>query len=141
MEDFHKIEINLSKEEYEQINKYVTLYNSYEQVKKRFNLHGTIEDFIKGSIRRELKCIENHDQVFCELKTKGYIRPVNIKTRFREIMKEMGLKQIEIEDMTGIGGNDISGYMNNRKKFSLDHFLRIWIVLGCPDITELLYVE
>lgn len=136
-----RLEINLPHEDYEQIKKYVDNYNENIIISKNLCDYGTVENFVIGSIKNEINTIKNMNEVFCELKTRGYIRPIKLKNNFKEILKNMNLKQLELEEMTGIGSSDISNYMNNRKLFSFDHFMRIWISLGCPDITEIFYVD
>ena len=136
-----KLEINVPKKEYKKIKEYIDHIANSKKIDKLLHDDISIENFIIGSIRREIENIENLNEVFCELKTRGYVRPIKLKTNFKEILKTMGLKQLDLESMTGIGGSDISNYMNDRRLMSLDHFLRIWIALGCPNIDRIFYVE
>jgi len=136
-----KLEINIDYEDYLKINGFVDNYNKEIELNKKLYEHGTVHDFIVGSIKNEIEKIKSHDEVFCELKTKGFVRPIKLKNNLKEILKTMGLKQIDLEDMTRITNSDINNIVNNRKIMSLDHFLRIWICLGCPDIDKVFYVD
>jgi len=141
MKEYVKMEIYFPKEDYDTIEEYINHVSSVKRIDKLLHEDITIKDFIIGATRREIENVKNINEVFCELKYRGYVRPIKLKNNFKDILKSMGLKQLDLEDMTGIGNSDISGIVNNRKIISLDHFLRIWIALGCPDISKIFYVE
>lgn len=64
-----------------------------------------------------------------------------IKNRFKEILKKTGMKQKELAELTGIDEATISTMLSNKNQPSVEYFLRIWSVLGCPPIEELFYRE
>lgn len=63
-----------------------------------------------------------------------------LKNRFKEIMKQKGIKAVQIHRDTGISESNLSQVLNNKNQnMSLDYFLRIWIALDCPPIGDCLY--
>ncbi len=69
-------------------------------------------------------------------------KPYAIKNRFKEIMKQKGIKAVQIHRDTGISESNLSQLLNNKNlNMTLDSFLRIWIALDCPPIADCLYRE
>lgn len=69
-------------------------------------------------------------------------QPYAIKNRFKEIMKQKNIKQVQIHRDTGISESNLSQLLNNKNPtMTLDSFLRIWIALDCPPIADCLYRE
>lgn len=64
-----------------------------------------------------------------------------IKNRIKEILKMTGMKQKELSELTGIETATLSAMLSNRNQPSIENFLRIWTVLGCPPIEEVFYRE
>ena len=64
-----------------------------------------------------------------------------VKNRFKEILKRVGMKQKELAELTGIDEATISTMLANKNQPSIDYFLRIWSVLGCPPMEEVFYRE
>jgi DNA-binding Xre family transcriptional regulator len=69
-------------------------------------------------------------------------KPYAIKNRFKEIMKQKGIKAVQIHRDTGISESNLSQLLNNKNlNMTLDSFLRIWLALDCPPIADCLYRE
>lgn len=67
-------------------------------------------------------------------------KPYAIKNKFREIMKQKGIKAVQIHRETGISESNLSQLLNNKNlNMTLDSFLRIWLSLDCPPIADCLY--
>lgn len=67
-------------------------------------------------------------------------KPYAIKNRFKEIMKQKGIKAVQIHRDTGISESNLSQLLNNKNSnMTLDSFLRIWLALDCPPIADCLY--
>ena len=64
-----------------------------------------------------------------------------VKNRFKEILKMIGMKQKELAELTGIDDATISFILSNRNQPSIEYFLRIWTVLGCPPVEDIFYRE
>ena len=64
-----------------------------------------------------------------------------IKNRFKDILKMIGMKQKELAELTGIDSATLSTMLANKNQPSIEYFLRIWSVLGCPPIEEVFYRE
>lgn len=133
------ITIEISEETFLRIVRIVEFQNLSNIVHKESNTD--IETFIKGAVIREIEKIETYNDIFCELKTKGLLKPLNLKNKVKSILKRMNLKQLDLSEMTGVDSSDLSMYLNNRRPMSLEVFLRIWISLGCPPIEEIFYTD
>lgn len=134
-----KIVIEISDNAFERINRVVEFQNLKNIINKEGMIN--IDDFIKGAIAREIEKIETYNDIFCELKMRGLLKPLNLKNNFKKVLSNLNLKQLDLSELTGIDTSDLSMYLNNRRPMSLEIFLRIWIVLGCPPIHEVLFVE
>ena len=68
---------------------------------------------------------------------------VQIKTHLGKLLEERRLTQAEISEITGIGKNMISGFVNNKEgvKVGYSHIYALMIALRLTDISELIYVE
>ena len=64
-----------------------------------------------------------------------------VKNRFKETIKKIGMKQKELSELTGIDEATVSLILSNRNQPSMEYFLRIWTVLGCPPIEDVFYRE
>lgn len=64
-----------------------------------------------------------------------------IKNRFKDILKMIGMKNKELAQLTGIDDATISTMLANKNQPSIEYFLRIWSVLGCPPIEDVFYRE
>lgn len=103
----------------------------------------TIEDFIKGALWEFLTMIDQHNEsasimgILTDSKHKNY----QIKNRFKEIMKEKKMKQVDLVKLTDINKTNLSQILNNKYAPGLDSFLRIWAALEYPNITDAIYIE
>ena len=119
----------------EEINHYLAIRNEHDL---------TLEDTIKDAIANYLDVMRplNKEEI-------NYIgtlivdgTPYAIRNRFKEIMKQKGMKAVKLQRDTGISKSNISQVLNNKNlNMSLDYFLRIWFALQCPPIGECLYRE
>ena len=66
---------------------------------------------------------------------------MKVKNRFKEILQRIGMKQKELAELTGIDNATISFILTNRNQPSIEYFLRIWTVLGCPPVEDVFYRE
>jgi hypothetical protein len=136
MGEYKKISIFLNDELYNQVLQIVEYRN------KRINLDNedkkptNIEEFITGSIMQSLKWI-NGQNVVAGMDDLG--KPYRLKNRFKAIAESKGLRGKDLAHMTNIHAGNISIIFSNRSQPSCDYFLRIWIALGCPPITECFY--
>jgi DNA-binding Xre family transcriptional regulator len=140
MKEMEKVEIHLYKETIEKIKKYTEYENLKNQVKPESNrstVH-SVEDFITGCINLYLKELESIENL-AGMDDLG--KPFRLRNRFKEIITKRGIKQKELAKMTDIDAGNISIILSNRSQPSLDYFLRIWLVLGCPPIQNVLYRE
>lgn len=68
---------------------------------------------------------------------------IRIKIKLGQLLDERGMTQRDLVNITGIGQNMISGFVNNRKgvKIGYAHIFAIMIALKLTDISELMEVE
>lgn len=64
-----------------------------------------------------------------------------INNRFKEIVKRIGMRQVDIINLTGISKANISQIFNNMYQPRIDAFLKIWVALDCPPLNEVLYLK
>jgi DNA-binding Xre family transcriptional regulator len=110
----------------------------------RHNQEKSIERIIKAAIANYLDVMvpipEQDKQYIQTLIVDG--PKYAIKNRFKEIMKQKGIKAVQIHRDTGISESNLSQLLNNKNlNMTLDSFLRIWIALDCPPIADCLYRE
>ncbi|WP_338472734.1 helix-turn-helix transcriptional regulator [Niallia sp. XMNu-256] len=107
----------------------------------------TVEDTIKAAIADYLQVMEplpaeEVNSLRSLIFQPGIEKPYALKNRFKEIMKQIGLKAVDLHRDTDISESNLSQILNNKNQnMSLDYFLRIWFALGCPPIGECLYRE
>lgn len=119
----------------EKLTQHRNLKNDLFNRGNRFN---TAEDFIIGTVYHYLDQIDNQD-VYAGLDDLG--KPYRLRNKFKEIAKNKNLSQQQIAEMSNIEPSNISLIFRNKNQPSLDYFLRIWIALGCPPISDCLYRE
>jgi DNA-binding Xre family transcriptional regulator len=139
MEDFIIIPVQLKLETFSKIMKITQYQNLKNDI--RGNERPTdfeVQEFISGSVNTYLKYIEDFQKI-AGLDDLG--KPYRLKNRFKELMIKRKMKQKDICEITQIDPANISFIFNNKNQASLDYFLRIWVVFGCPPLNEVLYRE
>jgi predicted XRE-type DNA-binding protein len=138
--EYVHIEIAIKKENYERLVKIVEYYNAKTDLLNKDWELTSVDKLIKGSIIKQIEEIETILKPVIlkddELNNEG-----KLKNSLQQIIKDNGLRQTDITELTGIAKTTLSGILNNRNQPSLDHFLRIWSVLGFPDIRRCFYRE
>jgi DNA-binding Xre family transcriptional regulator len=97
------------------------------------------DEFINAAIFYYLQRIEKLKILTISGKLHQLNKPYKLRNKFKEIAKQKGIRPIDISELTGIDKANISTILNNKNQPSLDYFVRIWVVLGCPPIEEVLY--
>ena len=137
-----KVEIVLKEETIAKIQKLVDLENFLnDNISNENRRVYTVEDFIKGATMLNLNS-------FSEPKSLLYLSGINEEnediryhTRFKELAKELGISQRTISRITGINPSNLNQIFNNTMKSNprLDTFIKIWLVLGCPQLQNCIY--
>lgn len=136
-----KLEIEISEETLEEINKFITYRNlkailEPESIDKEDSW--SVEDFITGCVNTYITEIKE----LIHLSNYGKLNKHHpIKNKFKEYIDELGMSQRDFCKMIGIHQSGLSNIINNQKQPSLDTFIKIWLGLGCPRISNILYVE
>ncbi|PKR82873.1 helix-turn-helix domain-containing protein [Heyndrickxia camelliae] len=136
--EYKKFDVLLKKETVDKIDKITMFKNVKDELFKGESEHFSVEDFIVGCVYHYIELIESNREIagFHDLG-----RPFKLRNRFKEIIKEKGINQKQLGDMTQINAGNISQILNNHNQPSLDYFLRIWIALECPRLDWCLYRE
>src|SRR3954466_14839633 len=107
----------------------------------RHNQEKTIERIIKSAIADYLDVmspIPDQEKLYIKTLLVDDTKYA-IKNRFKEIMKQKGIKAVKIHRDTGISESNLSQILNNKNiNMTLDSFLRIWFALDCPPIGDCL---
>ncbi|MED1863256.1 helix-turn-helix domain-containing protein [Fictibacillus nanhaiensis] len=134
------IELGFDKEVIEKINNFIQFINTYHKIYKNEDWKkGALENFIRGSVNREIEKIENLNPKLTGINKK--IPKGVLKNRIKEIMKEKKIKQLEMASITGIDRSNISLIMNNHVQPTSDHLIRIHAALNFPPLDEMFYRE
>lgn len=136
--EYKKFEVLLKAETVNKIEKITLFKNVSDELFNDGSEHYSIEDFIIGCVYHYIKTIESKNTI-SGLSDLG--KPFKLKNRFKEILKEKGISQKQLSDMTQIKAGNISQILNNNNQPSLDYFLRLWIALDYPRIDRCLYRE
>lgn len=138
MENYKKITLFLNDDLLNEIEQLMEYRNIRLLVRNISNKPREIDDFIVGCVIHYLKDIKKQSTLA------GYDdlgKPYRLKNRLKEYVKKRGMLQKELAIQTNIEESNISMILNNKVQPSLDYFLRIWIVLNCPPLNEILYRE
>lgn len=137
-----KIEITLKDDTIAKIQSLVDLENFLNRsISNKKRKTYTVEDFIKGAIVLNLDSFNNPESLLYLSGIAEDNRDIRYHTRFKEIAKELGISQREISRMTGINPSNLNQIFNNTMKSNprLDTFIKIWLVLGCPQLQKCIY--
>lgn len=134
-------QIQLKDETIEKINELIALENLVNKYQDKNRPSINIEDFIKSSVVFSIKHMEGFGELINISGLNTDENNFNYKNRFKEIMKQKGMKQVELSKRTNIHSSNLSQILNNVNQPRLDYFLRLWIVLGCPPMHECIYQD
>lgn len=125
-----KITIEINEEMYKKLEKLVDYQNMKNELRKNGNEELTIEDFILGSTITMLEFLNDYMSITPKSK---------IKNNIKAIMEVKRMKAVELVAITNIEQSNMSQILSNRSQPSLDSFIRIWIALGMPLISDMVY--
>lgn len=136
MNEYKKIEVYLSKDVIDEIEKITNFKKAKDLLFKGDTQNISIEKFIIGCVHYYLKKI-HHLEDLSGIKNLG--KPFKLNNRIKEYIQNKGISQQELANMTKISPSNISLILSNKNQPSLDYFFRIWIALECPEIDWLFY--
>lgn len=99
----------------------------------------TVDEMIRGSVVREIEKILTFNHEIISTGNKKLGSKFALKNRIKEITKELGLKQLDLSELTGIDRSNLSMIFNNHCQPSADYLLRIWVALGFYPLEEMFY--
>ncbi|MET3505584.1 helix-turn-helix domain-containing protein [Halalkalibacter oceani] len=134
-----EIKISLRDETYEELVKVVNYYNYKNELLKIGEEPVLIENFIKGSVVKQLA--EIHTLFNYDVVNQNEIEQGVIKNRFKELLVNSEAKQKDLAEITKIDPSTLNLILNNKSQMSLDNFLRIWTAFNNPPIRRVLYRE
>jgi DNA-binding XRE family transcriptional regulator len=133
------ISIEISKDAFEKITNivHVTNYNLDKGTKRRVSPEDVVKIGLFKYIDLYFDGPVNSNNANALLL--GTDRP--LKNKIKLYLKKKKLSQVKLSERAGIGTSTLSEILNNKHQPSLDIFLRIYVALGYPELTELLYRE
>ncbi len=137
-----KIEITLKEETISKIQKLVDLENFLNgSISNENRRVYTVEDFIKGATMLNLNSFSEPESLLYLSGINEKNKNIRYHTRFKEIAEELGISQRAISKITGINPSNLNQILNNTTKSNprLDTFIKIWLVLGCPQLQKCIY--
>lgn len=134
-----KIEIEIRDETFQQIKDFVDFYNLKNKFFSKEPDYMTIENFIKGSIIRQLN--EMDALLDFAYVSEGVQHNRKLKNRFKELFDFHGIKATQISELTGIESSTLSNIFHNKTPMSLENFMKLWTLLNNPPIRTVLYRE
>ncbi|WP_202080863.1 helix-turn-helix transcriptional regulator [Caldalkalibacillus salinus] len=104
----------------------------------------TPEDFCKASISHLLKILLNSPTPEIKQHVQQYLpltSDLPLKNRFATYVDQLGISRNRLAKQLGISKGTLSGILSNKHQPSLDVFIKLYILLGCPDFNDILYRE
>lgn len=138
MKDYVKLEIFLSKSLIEEIQKVVEYRNVKSLIYTPTNKERSIEEFVKGATVHQVRNMQKQNRLYG---IEELTKPFSIKNKFKEFADIKNITQKMVSEATGIALSNINNIWNNKTQPSLDYFLRLWFVFGCPPFGKILYRE
>ena len=135
------ITVNINKDVYERVRNAIGYNKSVSPLSKR-ELPVTDEEIINAALYHYFKTLDTILGFYnVDKRALNLDEGTKIKNRFKDILKMIGMKQKELAELTGIDHATISTMLANKNQPSIEYFLRIWTVLGCPPIEDVFYRE
>lgn len=135
------VTVNLSMKNYVDIQNLIG-FCKINNLALNTGLPTTDEELINAALFNYLDKIETIVSYYkIEKRAQKVDEELKVKNRFKEILQMVGMKQKELAELTGIDNATISFILTNRNQPSIEYFLRIWTVLGCPPVEDVFYRE
>lgn len=143
MEDnYIEVRIRFKQSTIDSLEKIVQYFNTRQKLinSERQNDMITVEEMIRGAVVREIETIETYNHLITyegdkSLGNRKYV----LKNRLKEVLKEKGMKQLDLVELTGIDRSNISFIVNNRNQPTADYLLRIWVALDFYPLEKIFY--
>ncbi|MFB4168650.1 helix-turn-helix domain-containing protein [Virgibacillus sp. JSM 102003] len=134
-----KITIELNDDTYKQISEITELENLINRHRdKNRNDNYTTEEFVVGCILDKVEQIQHFNKVNPFIKNN--VQP-KVKNRFKEIAKNKNIYIKDVAEQLDMQPPNISKIFNNVSQPRLELFIKIWIVLGSPPLSQCIYLE
>lgn len=134
--EYERITIHLRKDIAEDIRKIVEYKNIKDLLFEDKDSYVNVEEFIVGCVCYYLRQIKGTVDL-------SGINKLNsneiLQNRLNELLEQKRMTQLQLSEQTGIAPSNINNYIKNKNQPSLEHFMRIWITLGCPPLDWLLH--
>lgn len=134
--EYERITIHLRKDIAEDIRKIVEYKNLKDLLFEDKDSYVNVEEFVIGCVCYYLRQIKGTVDL-------SGISKLNsneiLQNRLNELLEQKRMTQLQLSEQTGIAPSNINNYIKNKNQPSLEHFMRIWITLGCPPLNWLLH--
>ena len=141
MENTIKLNVNINGKLYKNLKDILGYTETVLKISNK-ELPTTDEEIINAALFHYFNTIDNIKSFYSiDRRALNLEEGTKIQNRFKEILKMIGMKQKELANLTGIDDATISTILSNKNQPSMEYFLRIWTVLGCPPIEDIFYRE
>lgn len=141
MEKDISVSVNINPKFYKKICEIIG-YSKVTKMTKDADLPTTENEVINAALFHYFKRIDTINSFHnIDRRALNLEEGTKVQNRFKEVLKMIGMKQKELAELTGIDDATISTILSNRNQPSMEYFLRIWTVLGCPPIEDVFYRE
>ncbi|MDT0160298.1 helix-turn-helix transcriptional regulator [Bacillus sp. AG4(2022)] len=134
--EYERVVIHLRKDIVDDIRKIVEYKNLKDFLFDDEDSYVNVEEFVIGCVCYYLRQIKGT----IDLSGISMINSNEIlQNRLHELLEQKRMTQLQLSEQTGIAPSNINNYIKNKNQPSLEHFMRIWITLGCPPLNWLLH--
>ena len=141
MENDIIVKVGINPKLYRKISEIIG-YSKVTKMTKDADLPTTEKEVINAALYYYFKRIDTINSFhMIEKRAQKIDEELKVKNRFKEILQRIGMKQKELAELTGIDNATVSFILTNRNQPSIEYFLRIWTVLGCPPVEDIFYRE
>jgi hypothetical protein len=103
----------------------------------------TLEEIVKTSLHYYL--CRFYDNLINEHKNEKVIALGNpdlpLRFNLEPFIEEKNMQYTHIAKQLGVSLGTLKGIINNKHMPSVDIFIRLWVLIGCPPLHEILYRE
>lgn len=135
-----KIIIELSDENYE---KSLNLVHVLNYLNKNHRNEISIEELIEASLFNYLERFYDHlvsEHKYEELVSLGNPN-YHLRFNLERYIEDKGLPLTHMAKQLKISLGALKGIIDNKHMPSVDIFIRLWVLIGCPPLQEILYRE
>lgn len=136
MEKYSQIKLHVKNDIIKEIEDILSYRQVRDLLSGKESSYVSVEDFMVGCVCYYLRQLKTADDL-ADIRELG--KPFQLKNRIEKVLERKGWSQRDLVEKTGIPAGNINNIIKNKNQPSLDNFLKIWIALNCPPLTQMLY--